>query len=247
MFAAGRAQPPVAPPTRTLDLPGQRLRGRGLSAASDTMSVQAELVYSTRNGTGEPGVGRATALYWVDIPARRLRWTLDGATRHWQAAEMIACVARRGDGWIASVDPGVFAYAPQTDGTLRGHARLPDGRHALPAMRFNDGRCDRQGRFWARHHGAGHGRRAARGPRLPLRAHLTHRGRDSSGFIVPSGLAFSPDGRTMRLSDSHPQVQRIWALDYDSDTGTDEPAPVRRHDHSARPARWLTIDEDGCY
>jgi sugar lactone lactonase YvrE len=25
-----------------------------------------------------------------------------------------------------------------------------------------------------------------------------------NGFIVPNGLAFSPDGRTMYLSDSHP-------------------------------------------
>jgi len=31
---------------------------------------------------------------------------------------------------------------------------------------------------------------------------------------VPNGLAFSPDGRTMYLSDSHPSVQMIWSFDY---------------------------------
>ena len=33
-------------------------------------------------------------------------------------------------------------------------------------------------------------------------------------------MAFSPDGRTMYLSDSHPSVQAVWAFDYDTDTGT---------------------------
>jgi sugar lactone lactonase YvrE len=40
------------------------------------------------------------------------------------------------------------------------------------------------------------------------------------GFITPNGMAFSPDGRTMYLSDSHPSVQTIWAFDYDTETGT---------------------------
>ncbi len=40
------------------------------------------------------------------------------------------------------------------------------------------------------------------------------------GFIVPNGLGFSPDGKTMYLSDSHPHVQLIWAFDYDTETGT---------------------------
>jgi sugar lactone lactonase YvrE len=39
-------------------------------------------------------------------------------------------------------------------------------------------------------------------------------------MIVPNGLAFSPDGTRMYLSDSHPNVQKIWAFDYDTDSGT---------------------------
>ena len=31
-----------------------------------------------------------------------------------------------------------------------------------------------------------------------------------SDLIVPNGLAFSPDGRTMYASDSHPLVQQIY-------------------------------------
>ena len=32
------------------------------------------------------------------------------------------------------------------------------------------------------------------------------------GLIVPNGLAFSPDGRTMYLSDSHPSRATVWAI-----------------------------------
>src|SRR3546814_11528653 len=39
-------------------------------------------------------------------------------------------------------------------------------------------------------------------------------------LIVPNGIAFSPDGRVMYLSDSHPSSQKVWAFDYDTDTGT---------------------------
>jgi sugar lactone lactonase YvrE len=36
-----------------------------------------------------------------------------------------------------------------------------------------------------------------------------------SGLITPNGLAFSPGGGTLYLSDSHPKVQKIWAFDFD--------------------------------
>jgi sugar lactone lactonase YvrE len=68
------------------------------------------------------------------------------------------------------------------------------------------------------------------------------------GLIVPNGMAFSPDGRTMYLSDSHPKVQTVWAFDYDIDTGM----PSRRrvfvdmHQHPGRPD-GAAVDSDGCY
>ncbi|MGG2424883.1 SMP-30/gluconolactonase/LRE family protein, partial [Ralstonia pseudosolanacearum] len=67
-------------------------------------------------------------------------------------------------------------------------------------------------------------------------------------LIVPNGLAFSPDGRTMYLSDSHPRRQQVWAFDYDIDTGT----PSRRRlfiDMRQYPGRpdGAAVDVDGCY
>lgn len=215
--------------------------------------MQAELIVDARNATGECPVwsAREQALCWVDIPAGRLhRWRpADNRTQSWQAPEMLACIAARGDGsWIAGLQSGLFQLRPEADGSLRCD-QLIGVQHARPGMRFNDGRCDRQGRFWAgsmlldmaagtpvgalyRYHA---------GQTEPLAAQL-------SGLIVPNGLAFSPDGRTLYLSDSHPSVQAIWAFDYDVDSGTPHNRRlfVDMREHPGRPD-GAAVDAEGCY
>jgi sugar lactone lactonase YvrE len=69
-----------------------------------------------------------------------------------------------------------------------------------------------------------------------------------SGLIVQNGLAWSPDGKTMYLSDSHASSRLIWAFDYDINSGT----PSRRrvfadlHAYRGRPD-GAAMDVDGCY
>ncbi|MDF3194143.1 SMP-30/gluconolactonase/LRE family protein [Pseudomonas sp. 1928-m] len=215
--------------------------------------MHAELILDARNATGESPVWSAAeqALYWVDIPAKRLhRWSAaDGQTQNWMAPQMLACIARsHNGGWIAGMQSGLFHVQAQADGQLIS-SLLCEVEHARTGMRFNDGRCDRQGRFWA---GSmlldmsaaapvGAMYRYSAGQAEPLSAQL-------SGFIVPNGLAFSPDGRTMYLSDSHPSVQAIWAFDYDIDSGTPHNRRlfVDMHDHPGRPD-GAAVDADGCY
>ena len=215
--------------------------------------MTAELILDARNATGESPVWSIAeqALYWVDIPAKRLhRWSpADGKEHSWQASQMLACIAQTGHGsWIAAMENGLFAITPHADGSLDSRL-LASVTHALPGMRFNDGRCDRQGRFWAgtmvmdMAAGAPVGAmyRYNAGQAEPLTAQL-------QGFIVPNGLAFSPDGNTLYLSDSHPDVQKIWAFDYDTDTGT----PHNRRlfvDMSKHPGRpdGAAVDAEGCY
>ena len=145
------------------------------------------------------------------------------------------------------METGVFSLQLQDDGQAIA-TQLTAVAHATPAMRFNDGRCDRQGRLWA---GtmcldmaagirAGVWYRFAQGD-TALSAQL-------SDFIVPNGLAFSPDGKTMYVSDSHPSVQNVWAFDYDTSSGT----PSNRRlfvDMNAFPGRpdGAAMDVDGCY
>ncbi|VVN89644.1 SMP-30/gluconolactonase/LRE family protein [Pseudomonas fluorescens] len=216
--------------------------------------MTAELIIDARNATGESPVWQAqeNALYWVDIPAGRLhRWQPDGQTRSWQADEMLACIVRSPQGhWLSAQESGIFQLTPQADGRLRA-TKCASVEHARDDMRFNDGRCDRQGRFWAGTMQPNMGADPvgalyrydpqANGPVQPLRAQL-------EGLTVPNGMAFSPDGKTLYLSDSHPGVQLIWAFDYDVDSGTphNRRVFVDMNQHPGRPD-GATVDAEGCY
>ncbi|MGP9823842.1 SMP-30/gluconolactonase/LRE family protein [Ectopseudomonas khazarica] len=211
--------------------------------------MSAELIVDARNATGESPVWNAAeqALYWVDIPAGRLhRWSMaDGQTQSWQADEMLACLAMHpSGGWLAGTQSGLFHLRPQDDGGLRSEC-LARVEHPRPQMRFNDGRCDRQGRFWAGTMLLDMAAGARVGALYRYDGQLQERLDD---LIVPNGLAFSPDGRIMYLSDSHPTVQAVWAFDYDTDSGT----PHNRRlfiDMTRHPGRpdGAAVDVDGCY
>lgn len=210
--------------------------------------MHCELIVDARNGTGESPVWHPSeqALYWVDIPARQLHRWQDGAHQVWQGDEMLACIARTERGWVAGMESGIFQLQAQADSRLDSR-RVAAVEHPQHGMRFNDGRCDRQGRFWAgsmlmdmqqgAHVGALY--------RLDGEGRLHQQLKD---MIVPNGLAFSPDGSRMYLSDSHPNVQKIWTFDYDTDSGT--PHNQRLFvDMRAFPGRpdGAAIDADGCY
>lgn len=190
------------------------------------------------------------AWMWVDIPARRI-WRYDpasGATRSWNTPEMTACMAiAESGGVIAGMETGLFALS-LGDAQLAGSSLLAAPPELKAGMRFNDGRCDRQGRFWsgimvldmAQARAEGHLYRysAQDGISAPV----------VSNLIVQNGLCFSPDGRTMYLSDSHGSRQLVWAFDYDPETGT----PSRQRvfvDMNLHPGRpdGAAMDVDGCY
>lgn len=215
--------------------------------------MQAELIVDARNAVGESPVWvpQDNALYWVDIPNGGLqRWSADtGHVHAWKTPEMLACIARhRRGGWVAGMESGFFHLYPHSDGSLDS-ARLASVAHSRNDMRLNDGRCDRQGRFWA---GSmvldmglnlpeGRLYRYGTGQSGVIEAQL-------DGFIVPNGLGFSPDGKTMYVSDSHPAVQLIWAFDYDTDSGT----PSNRRvfiDMNHFPGRpdGAAVDAEGFY
>jgi sugar lactone lactonase YvrE len=215
--------------------------------------MQAELIVDARNAVGESPVWvpQENALYWVDIPNGGLqRWSADtGHVHAWKTPQMLACIARHsGGGWVAGMQSGFFHLHPHSDGSLDSEL-LATVEHSRPDMRLNDGRCDRQGRFWAGSMVLNMGLNAPEG-------RLYRYGAGTSGvieaqldgFIVPNGLGFSPDGKTMYLSDSHPHVQLIWAFDYDTETGT----PSNRRifvDMNHFPGRpdGAAVDAEGCY
>ncbi|AVE04553.1 SMP-30/gluconolactonase/LRE family protein [Pseudomonas palleroniana] len=213
--------------------------------------MPAELIVDARNTVGEcpVWVPEEQALYWVDIPNGGLqRWS--AATGHlaaWKAPQMLACIARSDAGnWVAGMQTGFFQLTPHDDGSL-DTTPLATVDHPRADMRLNDGRCDRQGRFWAGSMVLDMGLGAAEGSLYRFAAGATPQAQ-LSGFITLNGLAFSPDGRTMYASDSHPSVQQVWAFDYDLESGTPSNRRVfiDMHAHPGRPD-GAAVDADGCY
>jgi len=207
--------------------------------------MEVQCVLEAAAGTGESPVWSEVeqALYWVDIPGCALHRldpsTGDNAT--WAMPAQIGCVAlREGGGLLVALQTGLFGFEPG-EGTLQPLADPPfDPARAC----FNDGRCDRQGRFWV------HDMALPPAPSGQLyRVDRDHRVHPmAAGTMVGNGLAFSPDGRTLYHSDSHRSVQTIWAWDLDPADGTigNRRVFATTHDVAGRPD-GAAIDADGCY
>ncbi len=197
------------------------------------------------------------ALYWTDIPGRALwRWQAStGRAEAWALPEMAGSIAMlddggAGDGGIAlAMETGVYRVPrPEPEVALSEPALVASVRHPRSDMRFNDGRCDRQGRFLAGTMVLDMSLAAPLGQLYRLDA---ARGRLESlcdSLIVSNGLAFSPDGRTMYLSDSHPSRRVVWAFDYDIDDGVPHGRRVfiDMSVHAGRPD-GAAVDAEGCY
>ncbi|MES2126157.1 MAG: SMP-30/gluconolactonase/LRE family protein [Pseudomonadota bacterium] len=184
---------------------------------------------------------RDQAWYWVDISEKRI-WCYDGASRYWEYPEMVACLAQAADGnFITGMERGLYRVTPgELPALLASPPELGGG------MRFNDGRCDRQGRFWSGTMVMDMAAARAQGRLYRYDGALSAPVIDQ--LLVSNGLAWSPDGRTMYLSDSHPHSQQVWAFDYDTDSGTPSARRpfVDMRLHPGRPD-GAAVDADGCY
>jgi len=191
------------------------------------------------------------ALYWVDIEGRALHRVVGGRHASWATHERLACIAlHRDGGLIAAMETGVFRLRPDPAATLSeapiAAERIASVRHAREGMRFNDGRCDRAGRFWVSSMVRDMSLAAAEGALYRLDA-AGLSGPVVGGLVTGNGLGFSADGRTLYLSDSHPSVQRIWQYALHDDGSLGE----RRDfvDMNAYPGRpdGAAVDADGGY
>lgn len=155
---------------------------------------------------------REEALYWVDIEGQSLhRYASNGAAMtSWNFDKKICSVALTdGSKILAAFADGIYSFDTLTN-TLEQMA-LPT--IDVERVRFNDGKCDRKGRFFA-----GTMDIQERQPLGALyRFDLSGLTEIDSGFTVLNGPAFNPDNTRIFVIDS--KSNNIYCYDFDERAG----------------------------
>ena len=169
------------------------------------------------------------ALYWIDINAPALH-RFDPSTGNDHAMPMPSSIGafalRARGGFVLALRDGI--HVADADGRLE--RKVADAPYDPHHHRFNDGRCDRHGRFLVGTMNEARDGASAALYRLDPDYSLT---RLADGITISNGLSFSPDGRTLYHADTPARTVR--AYDYDGTTGNISRARVF--------AQWSGEDE----
>lgn len=193
---------------------------------------------------------REAALYYVDIPGKRLNRfdPARGELKHWELeAEPGSCAPCLDGTLLLAMRDGLFRFDPASG----KRTRLAEPPYDPAHERFNDGKCDPQGRFWT---GTIYEPRDAAKATLHCWAggQLAKRAGEAT---VANGLAWSPDGRTMYWTDT--TAHTIYAFDFEPSTGELSGKRVFARFPLKQPGQPLeryggrpdgaAVDAEGCY
>jgi sugar lactone lactonase YvrE len=204
-------------------------------------------------------------LYWVDIPGRRIGRVAvqglqaQGLAEYWPLTQEPGCIAPvLGGGLVMALRDGIY-QASEWGGPLQLLAAAP---YDTSKQRFNDGKCDAQGRFWAG--SLYEPKDQALGALYMLDGQGLHAmlGGVKDGVVTANGLAWSPDGRTAYWADT--AAHQVRAFDVDAASGQLSAGRVF-HQMPPKPAGWVwgsemsntpryggrpdgaAVDSEGCY
>ncbi len=213
---------------------------------------KGRLVLRRASITGESPVWceQSQRLYWVDVQQPALH-RLDPATgldESWTMPAWIGCLALGGGAAEGSVLVGLRLGAYRFDLSTGALTLVAPAPYDPRRFFLNDGKCDRQGRFWV-----GPMRHALlplvgepgadKGPLWRLDGtRLVPQGNEA---MLSNGLAWGPDGRTMYHS--HTMSGEIYAWDYNSVDGEMSRGRLFAHVGGAPGPDGAEVDSEGFY
>jgi sugar lactone lactonase YvrE len=142
-------------------------------------------------------------------------------------------------GFIAALRDGIWFV--DRDGKLE--RRIAEAPYDPAHHRFNDGRADAQGRFWAGSMNEQRDANTAALYRLDANLKLTPVITD---IMISNGLAFSPNGRTLYHADTPTRTVRAYDFDTASGTISNRREFARFDGETDRPDGGA-VDREGCY
>lgn len=185
--------------------------------------------------------GREQVLYRVDVEGRSVHRfdPSTGTSQSWPLPEPIGSIGLRAAGGLVGATRSGFVFIDTLTGSVDP---IADPERDIPGNRFNDGKVDRLGRFFAGTKNIAN-TTAPTGTLYRLDAdrsvHAVHR-----GISCTNGIAWSPDDRVMYLCDTW--LRRILAFDYDRATGSaTSPRLFAELDGAEGYPDGLTVDAEG--
>lgn len=174
-----------------------------------------ELVQDARATLGESPVwdDRSDALWWIDCAEARLHRYAPGTgrTAHWDLPDRPGSMALADSGQVLlALGPDIVLF-DTASGAISELCRPLAGQAHL---RFNDGKCDPQGRFWVGSMNTDY--RTPEG--CLLRIDGDGLSMQDAGFRVPNGPAWSPEGDRFVVGCSASDT--IYAYDFEPAAGT---------------------------
>lgn len=162
---------------------------------------------------------RLDCLWWTDIKSAVIfRYRLARKSMEtWPMPEPVGCLALTGDPQVLllALASGFGRYELEHERLTR----FDSPERSLPGNRFNDGRVDRQGRFWAGTMVESPEKNATAQLGSLYRLGAGGRAQAVRGDIrISNGLCWSPDSRVMYHADS--PTGEITACAFDPETGT---------------------------
>ncbi len=179
------------------------------------MNHDVTLLVDIRAQVGEGAIWEAQkkVLYWLDILSSELYEynPTTGENKTYHVGQHVGTVVPRASGGLMLALYNGFAAFDPASGKI---TMIADPEANLPANRFNDGKCDPAGRFWAGTMAYTH--QSTQGSLYRLDADLSVH-KMMGNIAISNGIVWTADKKTMYYIDTH--AYNVRAYDYDNATG----------------------------
>ena len=202
-------------------------------------NLQPVLKHTNTLGEGPLWNEETQTIFWLDIVENLIHSYSINKQKHtsFNVGEMIGCIAPREQGGLVAALQNGFAFVDFENKTVEHIANPEEG---IP-NRFNDGKCDAAGRFWA-------GSMAlteeeSKGNLYVMETDLSVK-KKIENVSISNGIAWNADSTVMYYINT--PTNYVFAFDYDIESGEISNQRVAVDlTHENGFADGMTIDEEG--